>query len=217
MIKSKLFKNFTEDEFEQFVVESNSKLNKYNKNSCVFSTGDICNKIYVLKSGKLSLEKTDINGKNTVVNIFKNHGEVMAEVYSYLNKISDFTLVCNTDCEILEIPVSFFDISESSTSIKNKIMTNLITILAEKAFFLNSKVRLLSSFSLRQKIATFLIQTEKKDVSNTEMTRQQMADFMATTRPSLSRELLSMEDSGLIELNGSEIKIKNREELENLL
>lgn len=49
------------------------------------------------------------------------------------------------------------------------------------------------------------------------MTRQQMADFMATTRPSLSRELLSMEDSGLIELNGSEIKIKNREELENLL
>ncbi|MDU5998877.1 MAG: helix-turn-helix domain-containing protein, partial [Finegoldia magna] len=103
------------------------------------------------------------------------------------------------------------------TPIKNKIMTNLVTILAEKAFFLNSKVRLLSSFSLRQKIATFLIQTEKKDVSNTGMTRQQMADFMATTRPSLSRELLSMEDSGLIELNGSEIKIKNREELENLL
>lgn len=217
MINSKLFKNFTEEEFKQFLIESNSIINKYNKNSYVFSPGDICNKIYVLKSGKLSLEKTDINGKNTVVNIFKNHGEVMAEVYSYLNKISDFTLVCNTDCEILEIPVSFFDISESSTPIKNKIMTNLITILAEKAFFLNSKVRLLSSFSLRQKIATFLIQTEKKDISNTGMTRQQMADFMATTRPSLSRGLLSMEDSGLIELNGSEIKIKNREELENLL
>ena len=141
----------------------------------------------------------------------------MAEVYSYLNKISDFTLVCNTDCEILEIPVRFFDISISSTPIKNKIMTNLMTILAEKAFFLNSKVRMLSSFSLRQKIATFLIQTEKENVSNTGMTRQQMADFLATTRPSLSRELLSMEDSGLIELNGSEIKIKNREELENLL
>lgn len=76
---------------------------------------------------------------------------------------------------------------------------------------------MLSSFSLRQKIATFLIQTEKENISNTGMTRQQMADFLATTRPSLSRELLSMEDSGLIELNGSEIKIKNREELENLL
>ena len=35
-----------------------------------------------------------------------------------------------------------------------------------------------------------------------------MADFLATTRPSLSRELLSMEDSGLIELNGSEIDNK---------
>ena len=108
-------------------------------------------------------------------------------------------------------------ISSAPSSIKNKIMTNLITILAEKAFFLNSKVRLLSSFSLRQKIATFLIQTEKENVSNTGMTRQQMADFMATTRPSLSRELLNMEDSGLIELNGSEIKIKDRVELENLL
>lgn len=217
MIKSNLFKNFTEGEFEQFLVESNSKLNKYNKNSCVFSPGDVCDKIYVLKRGKLSLEKTDINGKNTVVNIFKNHGEVMAEVYSYLNKISDFTLTCNTDCEILEIPVNFFDISKNSTPIKNKIMTNLVTILAEKAFFLNSKVRLLSSFSLKQKIATFLIQTQKNDVSNTGMTRQQMADFMATTRPSLSRELLNMEDSGLIELNGGEIIIKNKTELENLL
>ncbi|MFR6599630.1 MAG: Crp/Fnr family transcriptional regulator, partial [Finegoldia magna] len=107
--------------------------------------------------------------------------------------------------------------SESSTPIKNKIMTNLITILAEKAFFLNSKVRLLSSFSLRQKIATFLIQTEKENVSNTGMTRQQMADFMATTRPSLSRELLNMEDSGLIELDGSEIIIKNKTELESLI
>ena len=96
-------------------------------------------------------------------------------------------------------------------------MTNLVTILAEKAFFLNSKVRLLSSFSLRQKIATFLIQTQKNDVSNTGMTRQQMADFMATTRPSLSRELLNMEDSGLIELNGGEIIIKNKTELVNLL
>lgn len=155
MINSKLFKNFTEEEFKQFLIESNSIINKYNKNSYVFSPGDICNKIYVLKSGKLSLEKTDINGKNTVVNIFKNHGEVMAEVYSYLNKISDFTLVCNTDCEILEIPVSFFDISESSTPIKNKIMTNLITILAEKAFFLNSKVRLLSSFHWGKKSQLF--------------------------------------------------------------
>lgn len=217
MINSKLFKNFTEEEFEQFLLESNSIINKYNKNSFVFSPGDICDKIYVLKSGKLSLEKTDINGKNTVVNIFKNHGEVMAEVYSYLNKISDFTLVCNTDCEILEIPVRFFEFSENTTQIKNKIMTNLITILAEKAFFLNSKVRMLSSFSLRQKIATFIIQTEKENISNTGMTRQQMADFLATTRPSLSRELLNMEDSGLIELNGGEIIIKNREELENLM
>ncbi len=217
MINSKLFKNFTEEEFNQFIIESNSIINKYNKNSYVFSPGDVCDTIYVLKSGKLSLEKTDINGKNTVVNIFKNHGEVMAEVYSYLNKISDFTLACNTDCEILEIPVSFFDISKDSTPIKNKIMTNLVTILAEKAFFLNSKVRLLSSFSLRQKIATFLIQTQKNDVSNTGMTRQQMADFMATTRPSLSRELLNMEDSGLIELNGGEIIIKNKTELVNLL
>lgn len=217
MINSKLFKNVTEEEFNQFIIESNSIINKYNKNSYVFSPGDVCDKIYVLKSGKLSLEKTDINGKNTVVNIFKNHGEVMAEVYSYLNKISDFTLACNTDCEILEIPVSFFDISKDSTPIKNKIMTNLVTILAEKAFFLNSKVRLLSSFSLRQKIATFLIQTQKNDVSNTGMTRQQMADFMATTRPSLSRELLNMEDSGLIELNRGEIIIKNKTELVNLL
>lgn len=217
MIESKLFKNFTDEDFEQFMMESKSVVKNYNKNSDVFSPGDVCDKIYVIKSGKLSLEKTDINGKNTVVNIFKNKGEVMAEVYAYLNKISDFTLVCNTDCEILEIPVRYFDMNGGFSDVKNKVMTNIITILAEKAFFLNSKVRLLSSFSLRQKIATFLVQTQKDGISNTEMTRQQMADFMATTRPSLSRELLNMQDSGLIELKGSKIMIVDIEQLKNLL
>lgn len=217
MIESKLFKNFTDEDFERFMNESKSVVKNYNKNSDVFSPGDVCDKIYVLKSGKLSLEKTDINGKNTVVNIFKNKGEVMAEVYAYLNKISDFTLVCNTDCEILEIPVRYFDMNGGFSDVKNKVMTNIITILAEKAFFLNSKVRLLSSFSLRQKIATFLVQTQKDGISNTEMTRQQMADFMATTRPSLSRELLNMQDSGLIELKGSKIIIVDIEQLKYLL
>ncbi|WP_297813190.1 Crp/Fnr family transcriptional regulator [uncultured Finegoldia sp.] len=217
MIESKLFKNFTDEDFEQFMMESKSVVKNYNKNSDVFSPGDVCDKIYVIKSGKLSLEKTDINGKNTVVNIFKNKGDVMAEVYAYLNKISDFTLVCNTDCEILEIPVRYFDMNGGFSDVKNKVMTNIITILAEKAFFLNSKVRLLSSFSLRQKIATFLVQTQKDGISNTEMTRQQMADFMATTRPSLSRELLNMQDSGLIELKGSKIMIVDIEQLKNLL
>ncbi len=217
MIESRLFKNFTEDDYEKFIDESNSTVKFYSKGSAVFYPGDICDKIYVLKKGKLSLEKTDINGKNTVVNIFKNKGEVMAEVYSYLNKISDFILVCDSDCEILEISVEYFSEEKYSSPIKNKIMANMITILAKKAFFLNSKVRLLSSFSLRQKIATFLIQTQKDGISDTGMTRQEMADFIATTRPSLSRELLNMQNTGLIELDGSKILIKDIEELRNLL
>ena len=46
------------------------------------------------------------------------------------------------------------------------------------------------------------------------MKREELADYLGTTRPSLSRELMNMQDEGLIEIDRSKIKILNREDLE---
>jgi len=46
--------------------------------------------------------------------------------------------------------------------------------------------------------------------------REEMADLLNTARPSLSRELMKMQEEGIIEIDKKHIIIKNIEALENL-
>ena len=63
----------------------------------------------------------------------------------------------------------------------------------------------------------FLIQNmdrDKRCISG--LGREEMADLLNTARPSLSRELMKMQEEGIIEIDKKHIIIKNIEALENL-
>ncbi len=49
------------------------------------------------------------------------------------------------------------------------------------------------------------------------MNREELADFLNAARPSLSRELMKMQDEGLIAIDRQEIKILDMEALAELM
>ena len=56
----------------------------------------------------------------------------------------------------------------------------------------------------------------RNDSFKASMNREELADYLGTTRPSLSRELMNMQEEGLIEVTRSDFTILNREGLEGL-
>ena len=81
---------------------------------------------------------------------------------------------------------------------------------------------ILSSFTLRQKIASYLLQRVresglKNESLNLIFKREELADFIGTTRPSLSREMLLMQDDGIIELDKNTFKVIDLEKLQELI
>ena len=58
---------------------------------------------------------------------------------------------------------------------------------------------------------------EKKKNIKINMSREQMADFLNVTRPSLSREMGAMIEEGILSLNGKILKVVNQEALEKWL
>ena len=48
------------------------------------------------------------------------------------------------------------------------------------------------------------------------MTREGLAEFLGVTRPSVSRELMKMQDDGLIEIKGRKIYVLDPAEIEAL-
>ena len=71
---------------------------------------------------------------------------------------------------------------------------------------------------IREKIVRYLF--ERKNTDGTirgNLVREEMAEYMNVTRPSLSRELGSMQKEGILEIQGRDIRIADWEKFEMYL
>lgn len=83
---------------------------------------------------------------------------------------------------------------------------------------MNQKVKVLGCASIREKIVRYLF--ERKNADGTicgNLVREEMAEYMNVTRPSLSRELGSMQKEGILEIQGRDIRIADWEKFEMYL
>ncbi|MDO5717457.1 MAG: Crp/Fnr family transcriptional regulator [Tissierellia bacterium] len=217
--KCRLFQNLDCEDLEDLARSSDLKELKFNKGEFIFSVGDEADYLYILKSGIITVEKNDINGKRIIVNIFKKPGTIFGEVYLYLkDKSYDYSSVSITNSEIISIPRDFIlNLGRQNKKYYMIIVDNMLEILSSKAFHLNQKLLILSSYTLRQKIANYLLQFCDHDKVSMNFNRKELAEYIGTTRPSLSRELINMSNEGLIKVNKGEIIILNREYLEDIV
>jgi CRP-like cAMP-binding protein len=83
---------------------------------------------------------------------------------------------------------------------------------------MNAKLRMISSGSLRECLVHYIINHESENgVVIIDMTREELADYLNVTRPSLSRELMNMQRDGLITVSGRNIRVTSQELLEDYL
>lgn len=213
-----LFKNLSQKEIDTVLNNSKSQQIPYKKESCIFERDDTPEFMYVLLSGAVQIEKVDINGKRIIMNVFREPGTIFGEVYLYLSQHSyDYSCIAIEDSEVLALPKSYFDISSDHNEIQRKITYNMLEILSEKAYHLNQKILILGSFSLRQKLSNFIIQKSKDSGKiHLNLNREELADYIGTTRPSLSRELMNMENDGLIKVEKESITIVDMERLSEI-
>ena len=122
--------------------------------------------------------------------------------------------------KVLEIPWDFFYCFCSNACEHHRMITrNMLEIQSEKNFTMTRKLHLLSGTTLRERIALWLVeQTDAAgaDTVRLAMNREELADYLGTTRPSLSRELMKMQQEHLIEADRNTIRIVDRDALETL-
>ena len=168
--------------------------------------GDKSCDLYYLIKGKLNVYQIDSNGKRF---IFQNFTKptLFGEVYSYLKETFDFDCECETDSKVLIIK-HFRKLFENP--VPEAFLISYINFLSKKCLALSKKNQITSQASLRQKIGKYLLENEKDGKVKLSMKREDLADYLSTTRPSLSRELSKMADDGFIELGNSYIKILDK-------
>ena len=105
-------------------------------------------------------------------------------------------------------------------STEEKILENFISLLSDKVFILNSKIKSISFKSIRQRVINFILD-EVREQKNKNIilknTKEEIAASLGIPRPSLSRELIYLRDNGYINFSRRSISVIDIESLEEEL
>ncbi|MGG1399458.1 Crp/Fnr family transcriptional regulator [Bacillus salipaludis] len=194
------------NDYELTKVTDIAFVREWKKNSHVFLQGDPLENVYFIKSGKVKIYKSDISGKEQIVNIMKK-GEMFPHV-GFFRK-GDYPAYA----EILEpstliaIPILKFE----SVLIENpELCIKVFRVLGEKIVDLQNRLEEQILNNTYEQIIKLLIRLAQKYgkkleestiLLKAEFTNKDLANMIGTTRETISRTLTKMKKEELIEVD----------------
>lgn len=220
LTSSPLFKGMSLCDIESCLRCSGSDIVDYEKDEHIFMPQDEPNKLYILVEGAINICRDSMEGKRNIITTIYKAGDLFGEVFLFIEKKSyENYAVAATKAAVLKMPKEYlYNNCQRNCGFHTLLISNMLSILANKAYYLNQKLNIVSSQTLREKICKLLISNcSREGEVIIKMTREELADFLNVARPSLSRELMKMQDEGLIEIVKKKIFIKDIKKIQNIL
>jgi CRP-like cAMP-binding protein len=214
----KLFVDISKEEIQRILSCSKSGVKTYTEGSYIFMQGEKPEKLFLLLEGEIQICKDFSSGKRSVLYMIEP-GNVFGEIFLFGDKKQYwYGAVATVKVQVLEIPWEFFYHFCSNACDHHKQLTrNMLEILSENNFKITRKLQIVSTSSLRERLAIWLMDAmDDKGVVRLTMNREQLADFLGVARPSLSRELMRMQKEGLLTVDKKQITVCDKEAVENL-
>ena len=192
-----LFKGLASDELDTILGKVNALVKHFEKSDYIYLAGDA----------------VEIMGDKSIITTMGS-GSIFAENFLGHDKQDEKTNVsyfAASDSEVLMVPFGkvLTDLSNNDPC-RNKLLTNMISIMASNNAQLIEKTEILCKKTLRGKIMTYLEQEAKRNGSTEfeiPFNRTDMANYLDADRSALTRELARMKDCGLIDFDKRNFKI----------
>ncbi len=206
----------------------NSKLEVFWKGDLIVQEGDRCEGLIIIVEGQAALMMTSPNGDYSTLNLL-GEGDTFGESLFFGNRrYYQSSLEAATNGKYLFISrQKILDMIAQSP----QLLSNILSSLSDTIYEQERRINLLSQRSLRRKISAYLIDLlrDKLEEKGTRLkdelqivstpavelpvSKAMVAKLLAMPRPSLSRELISMEEDGLIKVAGRVIWLLDLKEL----
>lgn len=180
-----------------------AKVLRFSKNEAIFLEGDSIDCVGILLSGNAQIIRNDYYGnRNIITNI--EPSQLFGESFAFAEVNSIPVSVISTDTtEVLLIKShKISKACNNSCDFHNRLILNLLKIMAMKNIFFNQKSEITSKKTTKEKLLAYLMHQAKLNNSNKftiPFNRQELADFLEVDRSGLSVEISKLRQNKIIE------------------
>ena len=172
-----------------------------------------CKYVDIVVSGNLICRMAALSGKQVEVSRLRS-GNMVAPAFIF-SKDRSLPVSVETDGKVQLFRMRPEELKRL-IDMDEGIRMNFIRILSNIDVFLTQKMKILSLFTVREKVAYLLMECAGEQGSNEvhlERSRQEIADSFGIQKFSLLRVLSDFEKEGAIEIDGRNIKILDRRKM----
>ncbi len=208
-----LFEGFSAKDIEQIMDNIPYRLIRLSKKEVYLSVGTPCNFADIVVTGEVIARMEGPSGKYMQITS-RAVGSLVNSAFIFgKNNIIPVNMIASKPTMILRMtPASM----QMLINIDERFRFNFIQFLSGFCDGLGRKVRMLTLHTIREKVAIFLLEQSrihKSDDFMLQKLRQEIAESFAIQKFSLQRCLKEFAADGIIQLNGKQIIILDREKL----
>ena len=211
-----LFKDLLPPEIEQFMKFTGTTIKSYPRGERVLEAFAPNANIGIIVSGEAQILSLDRLGNEAVGHTLES-GAMFGTVSAILGEdLIGTSVQLTTDAVIMWLPYRSLLIAGPKLGrMHGIVMKNLLETFTRKNVMMMQKVELLSQKNLRERIILYLLQRERRQMSEQVRVpgRVQFAKELECNRSSLTREIAQMQADGLLEVGDKWIRL-NKDKLQ---
>ena len=213
LTNSPFFNGLTAKEIKELLQTVNYKIVEYPAKEIYTLAGMPCKYADFILKGELISRMTGLSGKQVQIDRLKACVLIAPAFIFAKNNAMPVSVETAQHTTIMRMMPSEL---KHLIDTNERIRMNFIQLLLSIDVFLTQKLRMLSLFTVREKVTYFLMKAAKEQQSRTiklSNSRQEIADTFGIQKFSLLRCLSEFEDNGAIKIDGKQITILNSDKM----
>jgi CRP/FNR family cyclic AMP-dependent transcriptional regulator len=217
--KAALLSSLSQPELKMLAARTVRKL--FSAGELLFSEGEPCNGLHIIARGRVRIFKTSMSGREQVLAV-NVPGEPVAELPVFDGGPYPASAVAIEDAEIAFISrrdFHAFCLEHPEVSLK------LLSVVGARLRRLVGIIEELSFTTIRQRLISVIVKLAQSEGAKTERgiefqlpaTHQELANQLGTVRELISRNLMRLQDEGLLDVDARKIVVKDMKGLSALL
>lgn len=214
---SPLFRGVDEDSIRAMLHCLDVRTEEFPRGGMILTGGESVKQIGLLLSGSAELVQEDYWGNRNLMGRVVA-GELFAEAYAgRAEAVLNLNVVATERCTVMWLDAGkVIHTCPNTCEHHNKIITNLMSDMAQKNMSLADKVTHMAKRTTRQKLLSYLSAQAVRAGSGSfdiPFNRQQLADYLAVDRSAMSAQLGRLREEGVLRFSRNHFELmENAEE-----